>query len=202
MSHSPLTLKNLFGAALVGSTLAVLPAAAQTVTQSDSGPAPIPTCVPANTASGYAMPDTSNFLTVALTGKKPAELCVTPESPPLSAADQAYLEKFSDGLAEAFASRPDTDLPLSKRFKGNFKGKPRRPDIEITSSGNISTSPEGYKSITYLFTVETTDKNHPLVTGQIRLSRPDSRDPGDIPGVKVTPYSVPANDRQIPRLTT
>lgn len=202
MSHL-LALKNLVGATvLAGSTLVAWPAAAQTNTQSDSGLTPIPACVPANTASGYTLPDTSGYTMAALRPQNRAELCVTPGGPLLPAADQAFLEKFSDGLAEAFASHPEANLPLSKRFKGKFTGKNQRPDIEITSSGVISTSLSGYESVTYLFTVATTEKDHPSVVGQIRVSRPATSSSEDAPGIKPAPYSVPAGDRQAPRLAT
>lgn len=202
MSHSMLAFKNLLGATvLAGSTLDALPAMAQTDAQSDSGLTPIPACVPANTASGYTLPDTSGYTIVAMRPQSRAELCVTPDSPSLPAADQVFLEKFSDGLAEAFASYPEVSLPLSKRFKGKFTGKNQHPDIEITSSGVISTSP-GYESVTYLFTVATTEKDHPSVVGQIRVSRPATSSSEEAPGVKTAPHSVPAGDRQVPRLAT
>lgn len=196
MSHSMLAFKNLLGATLFSSALVAFPVVAQTTDSS------IPKCVPADTASGYTLPDKSNYIMAGLGQQNRVELCVTPESPALPSADQVFLEKFSDGLAEAFISHPEVNLPLSQCFKGKFKGRNQRPDIEITSSGVISASPQGYESVTYLFTASTTGKDHPLVTGQIRLSRPAAGDSDDVPGVKPAPYSVPAVDRQAPRLAT
>lgn len=180
MSHL-LAFRNLVGATvLAGSTLVAWPAAAQTNTQSDSGLTPIPACVPANTASGYTLPDTSGYTLVAQHMQPRAELCITPNSPSLSNAAKDRLVTVANRLADAFAAYPDKELPLSARFPG----KPH--EIEISSPGASG------RNMTYLFTI-TNNRKGELVTGQMRLSRPAASDSEDAPGVKNVPYSAPVN---------
>ena len=174
MSHSMLAFKNLLGATLVSSTLVALPAAAQTTDSS------IPDCVPADTASGYTLPDTSSYTLVAQRMQPRAELCVTPNSPSLSTAAKDQLITVANRLADVFAAYPDKELPLAARFRG----KPH--EIEISSPGVSG------QSMTYLFTI-TNNKKGELVTGQMPLSRPTASDSEDAPGVKNVPYSAPVN---------